>query len=151
MCGGGDRDEEQLKDGLWGAAPTLIFLFSLMWDLWSKQTSPALRWGETPTPSALKPYPVCAPAQAWELPGLWLGINIPCPGRGSVSTQRDHSPHSPQGPTPKLWGAFDVCLGAAGRGPAHQTVPSYRCGEWLRGNQGPVQFTLLPFPRAHRV
>lgn len=83
-----------------GSSSHPIFLFSLMWDLWFKQTSPALRWGETPTPSALKPYPVCAPAQAWELPRLWLGINIPCPGRGSVSTQRDHGPHIPLCPAP---------------------------------------------------
>lgn len=109
--------------------PTL--LFSLMWDLWSKQTSSSLRWGETPKPSALKPQLVCAPAQAWELARLWLGINIPCASRAHISTQRDQGPTAPSaplppGPTPKLWGGFDVCLGTAGRGMAHETVPSYR-------------------------
>lgn len=102
-----------------GSSSHSIFLFSLMWDLWSKQTSHALRWGKTPTPSALKLELICAPAQARELLGLCLGINIPCPGRANISTQWDHgslSPPCPQGPTPKLWGAFDVCLGAAGRG-----------------------------------
>lgn len=113
----GGRGMREAQGWAVGSSSHPTFLFSLMWDLWSKQTSPSLRWGETPTPSALKPQPICAVAQAWELPGLWLGINIPCPSRANVSPV-------PGPPAPPSRGEALMCVWGHREGVAHGTAPS---------------------------
>lgn len=134
-----DRDEEQLQDGLWGAAPTP----SLSPHSCGICGANKPRWGKTPTPP--EPHPLCAPAQPWELP--WLGINIPCPGRASSAPRGTPEPPCPAPPAP--------------RAPHQSSGEPLMCfwgqqgGAWLtelshptdvgRG-PGAVQFTLLPSP-----
>lgn len=78
-------------------------------------TSNLLSWGESLMPLALKPQTSClctssSAAQAWELPGLWLGEIIYCHSRANrckesadISLHRDHCHHSPVVPLAMLF------------------------------------------------
>lgn len=129
----------QPKNGPWGAAPSPTSCLPKsphscgLCGPCTKQTSPLLRWGETLTPSALKPQTSClctssSAASAWELPGLWLGRTIWCPSRANpcresadISTHRDHHPMvppamplpAPSGPPHERCSGCLMCAAAA--------------------------------------